>query len=261
MKPTGRPANMFRAFGSGFRKYRMLWVAYGLAAFLGAREFIIAREQGGSVGPGSCEASAASCALASAQAPLGPDAFWRRHGEVAAIVEQINPDDPDTHFMRGMQALAENDEETFRREFEAALSSGAKHNHYLFHYYAQYMVDRAEDWEAVNRALNVWRRNHQLSSETITLRLGAGPRTAGEVDVVREALLEVPWIADATLEIAGEGGAEHWQARMSFRPGRVVDMREAVAAVTILALPPQHRATHRVECATLQDCRAVPRQP
>lgn len=248
-----------RAFGSGFREYRILWVAFGLAALMGTREYLMSREGGGTLGPGSCEASAASCALSSARGSVTPDEFWRQHAELAALVERINPDDPDTHFMRGMQALVDGDEETFVHEFETALASGAKHNQYLLHYYAQYMVDRAEDHDAVNRALNGWRANHPFSSETINLRMGVGPRHAREMEEVRRRLLGVAWIGDARLELAGEGGAEHWRARLSFRPGRIIDIRDAVAAVTVLALPPEHRSSHLIECITMQDCRATPR--
>lgn len=249
-----------RAFGSGFRKYRILWVAYGLAVLMGTREYLMSKEGGRAPLPGSCEASAASCSLSASRVSVTADEFWRQHAELAAVVEEINPDAVDTHFLKGMQALVDGDEETFVREFEAALASGAKHNQYLLHYYAQYMVDRAEDHDAVNRALNGWRSNHPFSSETITLRLGVGPRHAGEVEAVRRALVDIEWIGDARLELAGEGGAEHWRARLGFRPGRTIDIRDAIAAVTVLALPPEHRSTHRVECMTMQDCRAVPRR-
>jgi hypothetical protein len=233
----------------------MLLVAYGIALVLGVREYLLARE-GQVVGTGGCEASAASCfSITSLAVPASDSAFWASHARMTEVVAQVNPDDPNTQFLLGIQALAEGDEAEFIRRFEGALASGVKHNHLLLQYYAQSLLDRGSDWRAVNQAVNRWRENHPSSTETLVLQLGEGPRTASDSLALRESLASVPWISEAALESYVDGG-ERWRLRLGFRPGRTVDVREAVAAATILAIPEEERPLYQVTCETLQDCSA-----
>jgi hypothetical protein len=239
------------------RRYRMLLEAYGLALVLGVREFLLARE-GQVTGHGACEASAASCfSIRSLAVPTSDSAFWAQHARMTDVVAAVNPDDPNTDFLQGIQALAEGDEAEFIRRFEAALASGAKHNHLLLQYYAQSLLDRGSDWRLVNQAVNRWRENHPTSPERLVLQMGAGPRSPADSLALRESLASVSWISDAALESYPEGGSERWRLRLGFRPAREVDVREAIAAATILAIPAEQRARYRVTCETLADCSAT----
>jgi hypothetical protein len=87
--------------------------------------------------------------------------------------------------------------------------------------------------------------------------MGAGPRTSSDSLALREALASVSWISEAALESYVEGGSERWRLRLGFRPGRIVDVREAVAAATILAIPEDQRRRYQVTCETLEDCSAI----
>jgi hypothetical protein len=235
----------------------MLLVAYGLALLLGVREFLLARD-GQVTGHGACEASAASCfSIRSLSVPTSDSAFWAQHARMTEVVAALNPDDPNTDFLRGIQALAEGDEAEFIRRFEAALASGAKHNHLLLQYYAQSLLDRGADWRLVNQAVNRWRENHPTSPEKLVLQMGAGPRSSADSLALRESLASVSWISEAALESYAEDGSERWRLRLGFRPGREVDVREAVAAATILAIPGGQRARYQVTCETLEDCSAT----
>jgi hypothetical protein len=173
------------------------------------------------------------------------------------VVAAINPDDPNTDFLQGIQALAEGDEAEFIRRFEAALASGAKHNHLLLQYYAQSLLDRGADWRLVNQAVNRWRENHPSSPEKLVLQMSAGPRSSADSLALRESLASVDWVSEAALESYPEGGSERWRLRLGFRPGREVDVRDAIAAATILAIPPEQRARYQVTCETLEDCSAT----
>jgi hypothetical protein len=239
------------------QQYRLLAVIFALGSFVGGREYMVSRAQP-TGGPGGCEASAASCfAIRSSALATRDPAFWSRHARMVEVVAGLNPDDPDTGFLHGMEALAAGDEAEFVQQFEKAIAAGVKHNHLLLQYYAQYLLDRGADWRLVNEAVNRWRENHPFSPETISLNLSAGPRSSSDASALRQALAGVRWIADARLERYSENGMERWRLRLSFRPGRTVDMREAVAAMTVLSIPEEQRPLYEVTCQTLQDCRAT----
>lgn len=239
------------------RRYRLLLVVYGIAIGVGIREYVVAQRGEGVGGAGGCEASAAACfSISSRAGAVSDSAFWSQHAEIAEVVARLNPGDPDTYFLRGMQALAEGSEDEFARRFEEALGTGVKHNHFLLQFYAQYLLERGANWMRVNHAMNRWRENHPFSPDPISLRLAEGPSDPGDEAVLRRVLAEVPWIAGSQLQRREVGGAEEWRVLLEYRPGEVIDMREAVAAVTILALPPRHRGAYEVTCETLQDCRA-----
>lgn len=237
------------------QRYRLLVVVFSIGLVAGAREYLVSRRGEGFGGPGGCEASAAACFSISPRISVSDSAFWRQHAEMAAVVAQLNPNDPDTDFIRGMQALAENSSDEFSRRFEEAIDKGVKHNHFLLQYNAQYLLESGADWRLVNEAVNRWRENHPFSAEPISLRLSQGPRDQSDVSVLERALADVPWIAGSQLLQEGDG-AGGWRLLLTFHPARTVDMRQAVAAVTTLALPEQDRQEYEVICETLQDCRA-----
>jgi hypothetical protein len=244
---------------SWLRRYRMLLIAYGVLLVVGAREYLLARN-GQVGGAGACEASAASCfSIRSLSVPTSDSAFWSLHGRMAEVVAAVNPDDPNTDFLLGIQALSAGDEAEFIRRFESALASGAKHNHLLLQYYAQSLLDRSSDWQRVNQAVNRWRENHPTSPERLVLQLGDGPRSAADSAALRDALAAVPWVEDATVESYGPGGAERWRLHLAIRRARPVDVRQAVAAATVLAIPADQRPFYVVTCETLQDCSATRR--
>lgn len=242
------------------QRYRMLMVAYGIALLVGAREYFVSREAGTPIWGGQCEASAAACASIDVRDTVADDsAFWARHGELTRVVAQVNPDDPDTKFLLAMQALAEGDEEETVRRLEEALASGVKHNDHLLRSYAQYELSRGADWQRVNFAVNRWRENHPFSADPLYLQLGAGPRDEAEAALLHEELSRVPWIAGSELQSFEEDGEQGWRVALSFRPGQRVDVRQAVAAVTVLSLTEEQRARFRVRCSTLEECALEPR--
>jgi hypothetical protein len=211
-------------------------------------------------GTGACEASAASCfSIEALTVPTSDSVFWSRHARMTEVVAAVNPDDPNTDFLRGIQALSQGDDAEFVRRFERALAAGMKHNHLLLQYYAQSLLDRGADWRLVNQAVNRWRENHPFSGETLILQLGEGPRTAADSLALSQSLSGVSWISQATLEAYSEDAADRWRLHLAFRPGRPVDVREAVAAATILAIPEDQRPYYQVTCETLQDCSATRR--
>lgn len=242
------------------RRYRMLVVAYGLALVVGAREYLVTRDSDTPSWGGRCEASAAACASAlTTDAEPDDSAFWARHRELADVVAQVNPDDPDTKFLLAMQALADGDEEETVRRLEEALAAGVKHNDYLLRMYAQYELNRGADWQRVNFAVNRWRENHPFSADPLYLQLGTGPGSEAEAALLQGELSRVPWIAGAELQSFEEDGRSRWRVALTFRAGRPIDMREAVAAVTVLQLTEEQRARFRVRCSTLTDCTLEPR--
>jgi hypothetical protein len=238
------------------RRYRMLVIAYGTALVVGAREYWIGRD-GRTAGYPGCEASAASCfGVPARTAPASDSAFWDRNARTLAVLEAVNPYDSDTEFLEGAQALARGDDTEFIRHFERALASGAKHNHLLLQFYAQALLDRRADWRVVNSAVTRWRENHPFSKERLTLQLAAGPEHPSDTQALMSALRRIPWIEDVTLVRNVEEGAARWSIQMAFRPGRPIDLREAVAAVTLLSIPEEQRRDYVVTCETLQDCTA-----
>jgi len=69
----------------------------------------------------------------------------------------------------------------------------------------------------------------------------------------------VAWIEDATLDREIQDGVERWSLQLAFRPGRPIDVREAVAAASVLSLTEDQRLRYVVTCQTLQDCKVSPR--
>ena len=238
-----------------FQRYRMLVVIYAIGILVGTREYVVSRTRGSVDGLGGCQASAASCWAISAQPDANRDStFWSQYSDTTDIVARLNPDDPDTDFLKAMQSLADGNEDEFSRLLEEAVAADIKHNDILLQFYAQYLLGSGADWRPVNQAVNRWRENHPFSAETISLQLTTGPRTQSELAVLQDALAQVPWIADWQLESYTVDGDERWRLPLIFRPGETVDMRQAIAAVTVLSLTEEQRSLYRVTCATLQDC-------
>lgn len=242
------------------RRDRVLIAFYSIGLVVGVREFLTTRGGGRDADwQEGCQASAASCfSIESRAAPIRDTDFWRRHEDLTEVMSRVNPDDPDTEFLRAMQALADGDTEEFEQRVDRALESGSKHNGILLQYYAQYLLDEGAEWWRVNLAVNRWRENHQFSAERLSLGLGTGPSDPSEIAALSRELARIPWMAGSELEPPGESGGQ-WRLWLSFRPGRSVDLRDAVAAVTLLSIPTEQRALYAVTCQTLRDCRATRR--
>ncbi len=217
------------------QRYRILFVIYGVGAAVGLRELHLAR--------------------------TGEPVDWdsEEWADMTEVLAEVNPEDPDTDFLKGVQSIMQGDQPGFVTHFEDALRADVKHNEFLLHDYAQHLLESGAGWREVNEAMNRWRDNYPFSNETLTLGLGTGPRTRADASVLRRELLAVPWIGDAELEGYEAAGRRGWRVHITFRPPLEVDVREAVAAVSILAVPEADRARLRVTCRTLTDCSVAPR--
>jgi len=217
-----------------YHRYRMLIGIYAVAVLVGVREFMVARDE-----------------------PVDmTNPAW---SDMTAVVERVNPEDPDTEFLRAMRAMRDGDEEAFMRHAERALATGVKHNDVLLRAYAQNLLSTGQDWRLVNWTVNRWRRNHPASAETLALPLGQPPRDEAEEELLREELRAIPWIADAEIDRYTDGGKERWRVLLTFIPPHEVDLRQAVEATTYVSLSPEQRARFTVRCSTLADCTLVPR--
>ena len=217
------------------RRFRMLIGIYLLAVAVGVREYVISRRE------------------------IPIDMLSDTWAEMTEVVAAINPDDPDTDFLASIQAIREGDADEFMRQMEAALASGVKHNDLLMQAYAQQLLSQGVDYRRINLALNGWRKNHPSSGETVWLPLRIAPSDAVEEAALRDAMAEVPWIAGGEIETVGDGATASVRVNLMFRPPHVIDIREAVAAVSILSLNADERRRFRVRCLTLIDCNVEPR--
>ncbi|MDX1493617.1 MAG: hypothetical protein R3253_06145 [Longimicrobiales bacterium] len=217
-----------------YRRFRMLLGIYLIAMIFGAREFYLAR-QGAIVDPAT--------------------EGWSR---MAEVISQINPADADTEYLEAMEALQRGDSEAFVQHMEAALDKNVKHNDVLLRTYAQHLFTTNADYRVVNNALERWRLNHPFTDEALEIPLGSGPTTQEAENALRRELDAVEWILRYEFQPPNEGN-QGWRVLIYFRPATEIDIRDAVAAVSILALPPELRRDFRVTCLTLEDCRRVPR--
>lgn len=229
-----RPSAFARA-RAVFQGYRILFVIYGVGTVVGLRELYLAR--------------------------TGDPVDWASEewAEMTEVLSEVNPQDPDTDFLKGVQSIVQGDQPGFVTHFEEALRADVKHNEFLLHDYAQHLLESGAGWREVNDALNRWRENYPFSNETLTLELGTGPRTQADVSVLNRELLAVPWIGGVELESYEADGRRGWRVQITFRPPRPVDVRQAVAAVSILAVPEADRVRLMVTCSTLTDCTVSPR--
>ena len=84
-------------------------------------------------------------------------------------------------------------------------------------------------------------------------------RGAADEAALRREFGAVDWVGGARPEPYSQDGQERWRVLLTFRPPLEVDMREAIAAVSILSIPESDRQRLKVTCATLQDCSVSPR--
>ena len=194
-----------------YQKYRLLLVIYGICLILGAREYWLSR---GSEPPGW---------------------FSEEGRALTEVLVRVNPEEPDTEFLRGMQSLASGDVAEYERFLEEALEKSPKHNDMLLRFHAQHLIDTGADRVAVNQALNRWRINHPFDVETINYYIDAGPRTEFQLAALEDALQRVRWIERVWLEpIAGEAGTQPWRIVIDFRDAAVVDIRDVTRAVSLI---------------------------
>ena len=194
-----------------YQKYRLLLVIYGACLIMGGREYWLSR---GSEPPGW---------------------FTDEGRALTEVLVQVNPDEPDTEFLQGMQSLASGDVDAYERFLEEALEKAPKHNDMLLRFHAQHLIDTRADWLAVNQALNRWRINHPFDVETINYYIDAGPETDLQLSALTDALQRVRWIERVWLEpIAGEAGTQPWRIVIDFRDAAVVDIRDVTRAVTLI---------------------------
>ena len=217
-----------------YRRFRMLLGIYLLAMAFGVREYVLARTQ-------------PEVDMETAE--------WTRMSEV---ISSVNPADVDTDYLLAMEALKKGDRDTFVRHMEAALlDKNAKHNEMLMQAYAQHLFTINADYRQVNQWLNAWRLNHPASAEYFEIPLGAGPANQNDATALRLELESIDWLLRHEVVAPAEGAG--WRVRLWFRPATVIDIREAVAAVSVLQLSPEQRSAFSVTCLTLENCQLVPR--
>lgn len=219
------------------RRYLILVVIYSIGLFFGVREYLLSRSLG---------------------SVSWPSEEW---SEMTKVVSQIAPDEADTKWLLSKESLLEGDPEEFAARLEEALALGVKDNEFLLHDYAQLMLDRRANYRVANEAANRWRTNFPMSRETLGVELGTGPQTPAEEAALGQALSEVPWLADFRLESSADAdGNERRVVQLAFRPATPIDLREAIAAMTVLSLTEEQRARFRVRCSTLEECTLEPRR-
>jgi hypothetical protein len=147
------------------------------------------------------------------------------------MMDRLNPKDPDTHYLKAMHALAKGEREEFTRLLDQVIAADVKHNEELLKFHAEYLIASGADVDAVNAALNRWRRNFPFTREPLSLRLAVGPRTAQQATLLEQALAQVPWVADFRLERHVDGDAARWEVRLLFRRGHTIDVRDVEDAV------------------------------
>jgi hypothetical protein len=189
----------------------MLIVVYAVGLSVGVREFVVARN-------------------------TQPFEWISPEGEVLVqMLDRLNADDPDTQYLKAMQALADGDRPEFERLLDQALAADVKHNELMLKFHAEYLIASGAPTDEVNVALNRWRRNFPFSREPLSLRLEAGPTTVAQATLLEHALSQVPWVADRRLErYPDEAGAgARWEVKLMFRRGHVIDVRDIEDAVGV----------------------------
>lgn len=217
-----------------YRRFRMLLVIYGIAIVIGGREYLVARS-GTPVDLGSAE--------------------WT---EMADIIAEINPAEADTEYLLAMEALQRGDSEGYIAYMESALERGVKHNNALLGEYAQFLIRTQAPFEDVDRALNRWRENHQLSFEILELPMGTGPANQVDQAALRSELDAIDWIYKYELKPPTEA-IPFWVVLTQFEPAVAPSIRELMEAVSVLSLRPEDRGRLAVRCTSFQDCRAIAR--
>jgi hypothetical protein len=190
-----------------FRKWRILLLVYAVGIVFGVREFMFKR---------------------------GKPAFaWETSEGVALLemLEQLNPDDPDTHYLKAMHALADGDRAEFERRLDLALDSDLKSNELMLRFHAEYLLATSSDTAAINAAISRWRRNFPYTAEPITFRLANAPRTPQQAEAIERSVAQIPWVADLRLGRSVTGGREQWVLGVMVRRGTEIDVRDVSEAV------------------------------
>ena len=181
-------------------------------------------------------------------------------GCTSEIGETGTAGDADTDYLLALEALKAGDEATFQRYIEdALLDKHAKHNDIILRAYAQHLFTTNADYRQVNEWLNRWRANHPSSGEGFEIPLGSGPSGAADEAALRREFESIDWLLRYELIPPAGDLSPQWRVMIYFRPAMEIDIRQAVAAVSILALPPEQRGQFRVNCLSLENCQRVPR--
>jgi hypothetical protein len=190
-----------------FKKYRILLVVYAVGVTFGVREYLIEREK--------------------------PPFEWETPEGVALLemLDQLTPDDPDTHYLKAMHALAGGDRDEFSRRLNRLLASDAKHNEMMLRFHAEYLLATSTDTAAINAAITRWRRNFPYTAEPITFRLQRGPRRVVQAEALERFVSDIPWVSDQRLGRSVNSGRELWILSVMVRRGREVDVRDVNEAV------------------------------
>jgi hypothetical protein len=189
------------------QRHRILVLVYLVGLSLGVREFLIKRDK--------------------------PPFEWETpEGQVLLeMLEELNPDDPDTHYLKAMHALAEGDRAEFDRRLNLVLASDAKHNELMLRFHAEYLLASSADTSAINAAITRWRRNFPYTSEPITFRLATGPRTADQARALERGVAQIPWVSDLRLGRVVDGARERWVLGVMVRRGTEIDVRDVSRAL------------------------------
>jgi len=184
-----------------FRRYRILVVVYSIGIFVGLREYSISQTR-----------------------ELPVDFLTGEESVFTDVMIGVNPEDPDTDFLKAMRALSQADEEGFSELLEKALSAEIKHNELLLQFHAQHLLNQGAETEETNKALNRWHDNFPFSERHITIQFATGPATPYDALLLEDALSSIPWIADSEFDPYTQGSSDGWRLRIKFRRGEVINI-------------------------------------
>jgi hypothetical protein len=190
-----------------FRKWRILLLVYSVGLVFGVHEFLFKR---------------------------GKPAFaWETPEGVVLLemLEQLNPDDPDTHYLKAMHALAAGDRTEFERRLDLALDSNLKSNELMLRFHAEYLLATSNDTAAINAAITRWRTNFPYTSQPITFRLANAPRTPEQAEAIERSVAQIPWVADLRLGRSVNESGEQWVLGVMVRRGSDIDVRDVSEAI------------------------------
>jgi hypothetical protein len=191
-----------------FRKWRILLLVYAVGIGFGVHEFLFKRDR--------------------------PKFEWEtpQGVELLEVLERLNPDDPDTRYLKAMHALAGGDRAEFDRQLNLALASNLKSNEIMLRFHAEYLLATSTDTAAINAAITRWRRNFPYTPEPITFRLANAPRTPEQAEAVERFVAQIPWVSDLRLgRSLSSNGSEQWVLGIMVRRGVEIDVRDLSEAV------------------------------
>ena len=217
-----------------YRRFRMLIGIYLIAMVFGVREYVLARDDG-TVEQGSDD--------------------W---SEMVEVLASVNPEDADTDYLLAMEARQRGDVEAYMLHMETGLAKGVKHNNALLAEYAHQLIRMQAPFEDIDRALNRWRLNHQLSFEIIELPLGAGPQSQADQGALQRELDAIDWIYKYDLR-APTAEVPTWVVLAQFEPAIEASVRDLIEAISILSVRPEDRGRLAVRCTSFTECRAIAR--